>query len=310
MRAPEIDRHKRSLRLGSFVLLIFCLTGCSEAAGLRSGRPQIQTLEPSAAISKIVIITSDETTAPEDTLPAETEPPAQPEEPSTAAENKDDALIDITPGKILSEEDVALTGTDAFFWQAPLDDATFARIYGKSYRDGCPVSREDLRYMQLLHYDLEGNIHVGEMISNRHITDVLLSVFRQLYDARYPIEKMILVDEYDANDEASSSDNNTSCFNFRSVANTNRLSYHARGLAVNINPLYNPYIISGYNTDEEKICTPAAGVRYLDRTQDFPYKIDPDDLCVRLFKEAGFTWGGEWKYTPDYMHFDCRGAGY
>ncbi len=335
--------------------LVLCLAGCSDGMGLKFAGPGIQTLaprtqspEPTTAMPKITIITSDETTVPEATLPAETVPAETPEESTdsesgsetdpeitdasesdgetepeteletseseadrpTAAENIADALIDITPGRILSEEDVASIGADTLFWRAPIDDEIFARIYGKSYRDGCPVLREDLRYMQLLHYDLNGNIHVGEMISNYHITDVLLSIFRQLYDAHYPIEKMVLVDEYGADDEASSSDNNTSCFNFRSVANTNNLSYHAKGLAVNINPLYNPYIISGYNTDGEKVCTPVAGVNYLDRTQEYPYKINPDDLCVRLFKEAGFTWGGDWKYTPDYMHFDCRGFGY
>ncbi len=302
-------RDRSFIRTAALLLLGLSLTGCADGDVLRFIDPKIQTLDPSAPMIRIEIITSDGTNGPEEPLPIEKETMVASLDPS-GSQNTENALIDITPGRILSEEDVATVGADAFFWQKPINDETFARIYGKSYRDGCPVSREDLRYMQMLHYDLEGNIHVGEMISNYRITDVLLSIFRQLYDAHYPIEKMLLVDEYGADDEASSSDNNTSCFNFRTVANTDSLSYHARGLAVNINPLYNPYIISGYNTDEEKVCTPVAGVNYLDRTQDYPYKINPDDLCVRLFKEAGFTWGGDWHYTPDYMHFDCRNAGY
>ncbi len=301
-------RDRSFIRTAAILLLGLSLTGCSDGDVLRFIDPR-QTFDPSAPMIKIDIITSDGTNGQEGPLPVEKETMVASLDPS-GSQNTGNALIDITPGQILTEEQVASIGADALFWQTPLDDTTFARINGKSYREGCPVSREDLRYMQMLHYDLDGNIHVGEMISNYRITDVLLSIFRQLYEARYPIEKMVLVDEYDADDEASSSDNNTSCFNFRTVANTDSLSYHARGLAVNINPLYNPYIISGYNTDEEKVCTPVAGVNYLDRTQDYPYKISPDDLCVRLFKEAGFTWGGDWHYTPDYMHFDCRGAGY
>ncbi len=238
--------------------------------------------------------------------------PSDPEETSGTKEYSFDemdenALVpDVAPGNIISEEMVTFIGADKMFWQKPIDDEIFARIYGKSYKEDCIIPREDLRYMQMLHYDLEGNIHVGEMISNKKISETLLRIFRQLYDAHYPIEKMVLVDEYDADDEASSSDNNTSCFNFRRVAMSSSLSRHARGLAVNINPLYNPYIISGYNTGGEIVCTPAAGKAYLDRTQDFPYKIDEDDLCTKLFKEAGFTWGGDWQYTPDYMHFDLR----
>ncbi len=268
-------------------MITVCLAGCA-----RYEMIQPWNSDPSAS-GRISIVTIDKD--------SETEPPDE-EGPG--------ALVDISPGSIIPPDVVETLGVDTMFWQEPLDDETFIRIYGKSYKEGCPVAREDLRYMQMLHYDLEGNIRVGEMISNHRITDVLLSIFRQLYDAHYPIEKMLLVDEYDADDESSSADNNTSCFNFRTVANSHNLSYHAQGLAVNINPLYNPYIISGYHTDGPIVCTPAAGIDYLDREQEFPYKIDPDDLCVQLFKEAGFTWGGDWQYTPDYMHFDCRDTDY
>ena len=43
---------------------------------------------------------------------------------------------------------------------------------------------------------------------------------------------------------------------------------------------------------------------YIDRTADFPYKIDHNDLCYKLFMEHGFEWGGDWENAKDYQHFE------
>ena len=43
--------------------------------------------------------------------------------------------------------------------------------------------------------------------------------------------------------------------------------------------------------------------RYLDREADFPYKINHEDLCFKLFTEHGFEWGGDWEDRKDYQHF-------
>ena len=96
-------------------------------------------------------------------------------------------------------------------------------------------------------------------------------------------------------------DNNTSCFNYRVVDGTKSLSRHALGLAIDINPLYNPYI--RYDKKGGQTVSPVEGEAYADRTVSFPYKIDPDDLCYRLFTEHGFTWGGNWNSSKDYQHF-------
>ena len=95
--------------------------------------------------------------------------------------------------------------------------------------------------------------------------------------------------------------NNTSCFNYRVVENTSSLSKHALGLAIDINPLYNPYIT--YNKDGTSNVSPVAAMDYADRDKSFPYKIDEDDLCYKLFVEHGFTWGGNWNSCKDYQHF-------
>ena len=78
---------------------------------------------------------------------------------------------------------------------------------------------------------------------------------------------------------------------------------HARGLAIDINPRYNPYV---RNRGGKRLVSPDNGVKYADRSKDFPYKIVKGDLCYRLFKKYGFSWGGDWKNSKDYQHFEKR----
>ena len=190
---------------------------------------------------------------------------------------------------------------DSAFRISEITDEIFERIQGKSFRDDCTLPREDLRYLHVLHVDLNGETREGEMIVNYHIAEDVLDILRQLYEAGYPIEKIRLVDEYDADDELSMEDNNSSSFNFRFISHTTRVSKHGLGLAVDINTLYNPYtkIVDGV-----RIVEPVTGEPYLDREADFPCKIDHDDLCYRLFIEHGFEWGGDWEDRKDYQHFE------
>ena len=182
-----------------------------------------------------------------------------------------------------------------------ISDEIFARIDGKSYRADCTIPREDLRYLTVLHKDLGGKILSGELICNTAISSALIEIFRELFTAGYPIEKIRLIDEYGADDELSMRDNNSSCFNFRFVSHTTRISRHGYGLAVDINPRYNPYIKF---VDGVKSIEPANGVEFEDRAKDFPYKIVEGDLCHKLFAERGFQWGGNcWRDALDYQHF-------
>ena len=191
--------------------------------------------------------------------------------------------------------------TEDAFYITPISDEIFARIYGKSFKEDCTLPLEDLRYLHVLHVDLNGETREGEMIVNYHIAEDVLEILRQLYEAGYPIEKIRLVDEYDADDELSMEDNNSSSFNFRFISHTTRVSKHGLGLAVDINTLYNPYtkIVDGV-----RIVEPITGEPYLDREADFPCKIDHEDLCYRLFIEHGFEWGGDWEDRKDYQHFE------
>jgi len=176
------------------------------------------------------------------------------------------------------------------------------RIQGISYVENPNIDLSDLAYLKMLYYGSDGNTYVGEMIVNQGIKDAVLSVFQKLYENRYPIERMVLIDNYNGEDEASMEANNTSAFNYRTIAGSSKLSNHSYGMAIDLNPKYNPYVKTA--SDGSVICQPEAGRDYIDRTKDFAYKIDENDLAYRLFTEAGFTWGGSWKSVKDYQHFE------
>ncbi len=193
-----------------------------------------------------------------------------------------------------------ITYQDGFYYES-LSDEIKERITGISYPKDCTVPYEDLRYMSVLHYDFEGKEISGELICNQAIAQDLIEIFYELYQWKYPIEKMQLIDEYSGDDELSMQDNNSSAFNYRVIAGTTHLSKHARGLAIDINPFYNPYVT--YSDNVEHIA-PAGAELYADRDADFLYKIDQDDLAYQLFIKHGFTWGGSWTNSKDYQHFE------
>lgn len=193
------------------------------------------------------------------------------------------------------------------FYSQELTDGMKERITGSSYPDSTEelrISYGDLAYVHILHYGFDMEISEGEIICNKAIAQDLIEIFRELFEQGYQIEKVCLIDEYHADDEASMADNNTSCFNYRVVAGTDRLSNHAYGLAVDINPLYNPYVT--YRADGSENIAPANAEAYADRDAGFMHRIDHDDLCYRLFAEHGFTWGGDWRDSKDYQHFEKK----
>lgn len=188
---------------------------------------------------------------------------------------------------------------DGFFYQ-PITDDVKERIYGLSYKTDCTIPYEDLRYVSVLYYDFENQIQTGEIICNKAIAKDLVEIFYELYCNQYQIDKIRLVDEYNADDDLSCADNNTSCFNYRTVDGSNTLSKHAQGVAIDINPFQNPYVT--YPNGKERI-SPAGSEPYADRSSGLSHMITEDDLCYKLFIEHGFTWGGHWKTLKDYQHF-------
>lgn len=209
-------------------------------------------------------------------------------------------------GTVVEETEVRRTGLDVWFKQERISDAVFKRMWLKSWKKDCPLNRGDLRYLKMLHRNADGKPQRGEMVVNAAIAGKVLALFRQLYEAGYRIERMVLIDNYNADDKAAMRANNSSAFNFRYMTGSKtRISKHGMGLAIDINTLYNPYVKR--RKDGTWSIEPAMARKYAfnrGKRNDIPYKIDHNDLAYKLFTKAGFRWGGDWRSLKDYQHFE------
>lgn len=191
---------------------------------------------------------------------------------------------------------------DGFTYQK-LPSSIRQKITGLSYRRNKHIKLSDLRYVQVRHFDFNGKVKSGELIVNKKIADKIVRIFYELYKIKYPIQRMRLIDEYGADDTTSMKANNTSSFNYRVVEGTKHLSRHAMGLAIDINPRVNPYISKGR-------VSPANGKVYRIRNvkkcrgRYAAYMIHSRSKITKIFKKYGFSWGGDWKYSKDYQHFE------
>jgi hypothetical protein len=171
-----------------------------------------------------------------------------------------------------------------------------------SYRRGCPVPPAQLRLVRVSHWGFDGTTHAGSLVVNRRVTADVVAVFRRLYAARFPIRRMVPVSAYRGDDDASMAADNTSGFNCRAAvgSTTESWSMHAYGLAVDVNPVENPFVLGGR-------ARPPAGRRYLDRSRVRPGMVIAGGVVVRAFESRGWGWGGRWRGSPDYQHFSTNG---
>ena len=176
-----------------------------------------------------------------------------------------------------------------------------------SHHRGCPVPLTDLRYLRVSYVGFDSRSHSGELVVHRRYADAVVDVFRRLYRARWPIQRMRLVDRYRARDERSMAANNTSAYNCRHVAGSGAWSAHAYGAAIDVNPMQNPYLT------ESSIYPPAAArFAEIDRSATARHVhagvIHDGDIVVRSFARIGWEWGGHWSAYKDYQHFSATGA--
>lgn len=221
----------------------------------------------------------------------------------TLADSEGDTAKSAEESDTMEQHPDRITYEDGFYYES-LTESVKKRITGISYPEsGCTVPYEDLNYVGLKYIDFDGQEQTGELICNKAVAQDMVEIFYELYRNDYRLGRVRLIDEYAGDDTASMADNNTSCFNYRVVDGTDHLSKHAYGLAIDVNPYYNPYVVFGRNSDGSDYISPPGSEIYADRSQSFAYKIDENDLCYRLFTEHGFTWGGNWNSTKDYQHF-------
>ena len=156
--------------------------------------------------------------------------------------------------------------------------------------------------LKVKYKDFQGQTQQGVLICNKTIAKDLCEIFAELYKAKYPIERIRPISEYGNDDERSMQANNTSCYCYRTVEGSNKLSKHAQGLAIDVNPLYNPCVKR--KKDGTLLVQPSTGKPYVNRNKQFKYKITQQDLCYKLFVRHGFKWGGAWRTLKDYQHFE------
>jgi hypothetical protein len=175
------------------------------------------------------------------------------------------------------------------------------RMTGKSWHKGCPVPIRRLRLVELSYHGFDKERHTGRLVVHKDAVRAIKRAFRSMYRRGFKIRKMYLVDRYDANDRRSMRADNTSAFNCRTVAGTNRWSEHAYGRAIDINPVENPYVAS------DGTVTPKKGAEYADRSPRRKGMIAAGGATVRAFERVGWGWGGYWSSAKDYQHFSASG---
>jgi hypothetical protein len=169
-----------------------------------------------------------------------------------------------------------------------------------SYRSGCPVAPAELRLVHVSYRGFDGRAHVGTLVVNRRVARDVVSVFRRLYVAGFPMRRMTPVSVFRGSDDLSMAADNTSGFNCRRAVGGSGWSEHSYGTAIDVNPVENPYLLNGR-------VLPSGGRAYVVRTKVRRGMAVRGGVLVRAFASIGWKWGGRWTGSPDYQHFSISG---
>ena len=178
---------------------------------------------------------------------------------------------------------------------------------GGFWHQGCPVQRSDLRLLTVTYEGFDRRAHTGQLVVNKSAARPLAGVFRQLYVHHFPIHHMLLADMYGPRGGRPKDGDVTGSFECRQAVpspctggrGTGSWSMHAYGLAVDLNPVENPYVGCGQSRDP-------ASKPYRDRSRHKRGMVTPG--VIRAFRSIGWGWGGSWSgNTKDYMHFSSTG---
>lgn len=182
----------------------------------------------------------------------------------------------------------------------PLPPDVQASMVGTTWQEGCPVALEELRLVTVPHVSQDGTARAGVLIVHQQHASAIAGVFTQLYDRGFVIPSMRPAHEFGGDDDAMMRANNTSAFNCRPIGGTSTWSEHSWGHALDLNPLWNPYV-RGDRVD------PPQGRAFVDRDPQRPGTIVADGPVVVAFAEIGWRWGGAWSRSKDYQHFSATG---
>ena len=186
---------------------------------------------------------------------------------------------------------------------APIPPAVREEMTGASWRDDprCPPF-DELALVRLVHWDMTGAERDGELVVAETVAEDVARIFERIHAARFPIQQMMRIDAFGGDDDLSMAANNSSAFNFRTIAGTDSLSLHSFGTAIDVNPALNPYVVG------ERILPPSAAA-YLDRADVRPGMIVRPGPVTDAFDAFGWDWGGDWHPRKDYHHFAVEPSG-
>jgi len=190
-----------------------------------------------------------------------------------------------------------------------IPDEIWQAMQGKSWhvRLKCP-KRSALRLLEIPYIGFDGTPRQGQMIVASDVADDVLKVFSRLYKQKFKIERMELVHKFDGKDIVSRKNNNTSAFNCRTVTGASRLSEHARGHAIDINPVQNPYVRRGkVIPDAGHAYKKPSQRKWKKRGKKIPGLVYTRGPVVQEFAKIGWKWGGRWRSLKDYQHFSKSG---
>lgn len=281
LRNSRRKKAKRQLRVGRVLTLLVLgaiLAGGVGYAGLKYG-PSLFAIIPQ--------LTNNEKTAPLNRISHANE----------VKKIKEANALDEVSVTGFSDEELR----DCFFSQS-IDDKLKERLVKMGYADQIPA--DQLSYVRVLYNDFNGRATVGEIVVNSAIAKQIENVFYDLFLHKYQIGKMILPDAYGTRISESYADNNTVGLAFN-LTDDNGGSLHARGYAVDLNPLYNPLI---KDNGSSLSVFPMEGQLYLDRTINADHYIHANDYAVEAFKKEGFSWKGNVTGLNDYKHFEYSGV--
>lgn len=171
---------------------------------------------------------------------------------------------------------------------------------GETWSPACPVALTDLRYLTVSFRGFDGAAHTGELVVNASVADDVVTVFRRLFSADFPIEQMTLPTTADLRAAPTGDGNNTASYVCRAARGQKKWSQHAYGLAVDVNPFQNPLV-------KRDLVVPELASAYARRDDLRPGMFKPDSPAVRAFRAVGWQWGGAWRSSKDYMHFSANG---
>lgn len=220
--------------------------------------------------------------------------------------NKEIGEVKNTGAGSITQQESTTQNMAALGTKEPIPRSIKDMMAGLSMPQGANIKYEDLSYLTIPYYDLDGSVQQGHMIIKKELADEVLLIFQELYEMKYPIAKMQLIDTYESGNanelnEKSIRDNNT--VGFRQTAQGEASSNHQIGQAIDLNPLFNP----AENSNVEE--------KYKNRSQtgwtskEKKAFIGNDTAVYKTFEKYGWKWGGDWSSNKDYGHFEKTDLG-